>query len=207
MNHLSFSYNQRGIIPAARGIYAFYLDLSYLKRLTGKSGKVDTRSALQKCVRAHTMSNPPQMRLVLHKKTGKYHSSFDVGAKHTIGVNEGALRTKRSFGLLASALEHCTFLTSPIYIGITDEQTFRVRYAQHYNRYKSAVRKRNESPPPSDSDPLDFGGKFGDKLAQRQIEFRDLLFVCVPLSQQQINAIGHVEKLLHVIVNPVLSER
>jgi len=207
MNKLVFSYDERRKIPEAKGIYAFYLDLSYLKRLTETPGKIDARSALQKCVRAHRMSNPPQVHLALHKMAGKYHSSFSIDAKHAIGINETALRKKQSLGIVASALEQCTFLTSPIYIGITNQQTFRSRYGQHYKVYREALAEQLDEPPPNGPDPMVFGGKFGDKLAKRRIEFRDLLFVCIPLDQKQMKEIRNIERFLHVIVNPVLSER
>lgn len=205
----AYNLDTRATIPIARGIYAFYFDLSYLNRtVTGLGGaSINVSAMLRKCVNAHSMANPPTMRLALHRKTDEFHSSFELKAAHLIGLNEPAITgTPGTFLQIASVLQRCTFLTSPIYIGITDKQDFRSRFYQHYKRYQRAIRIMAQ-PNQLTAQSFDLGGRFGDKIAKRGIEFRDLVFVCIPLTADELKTIKPLERFLHVIVNPVLSEQ
>lgn len=87
-------------------------------------------------------------------------------------------------------LEKTYFLQSPLYVGISKEQTLQTRCIQHMRNYQT----------PSESD------SFGGRLRRTGFDWSDLTFVGVP-STTYGDDLKQAEKILHLIVNPILSLR
>jgi hypothetical protein len=205
-----FTLESQDEIPKAKGIYAFYLDFSYLQRTLGSVKEEDLNHTLlfEKCARAHTMSRPKPANISLHRRESHFHNRLSVKLTHDVGVNTKVPGARPSeVRAAANVLAYCTFLTSPLYIGITLEQDFRRRFQQHYRTYRKAMEAMVGSGTTLDLryDPT-AGGKFGEKLARRGLEFRDLIFACVSLTHEELKSTRLIEHLLHVVVNPSLSQ-
>ncbi len=206
LDQLVFDLNNFDHIPEEKGIYAFFLNLEYLTRTRARKD-VTVSSHIEKAVRAHTICNPSAAKFRMYRR-GQFNSSFSLDPAHVIHV-AGLPKTlpPADFRAFASTLAKCTMITSPLYIGITESQTFRQRFGQHqqrFERHKDETYERGHQP--EGHDMYTRGGEFYHKLVRRRLEFRDLRLVCVPLEKEEMQHCKHVEKFLHAIVCPSLSE-
>jgi hypothetical protein len=191
-------------IPHARGIYGFYLDLRYLERTL--ESPAPPRSAvvlLQKALRAHTIGTPEGTNINLYGRSAAFHSLLRLTPSHLLGVDKSIDDAAAPLLMLARGLSKCTLFSPPLYVGITIDQTFATRFEQHRQKYN---RLKANRPSVTIGDMFAPGGTFPDKLVRRQIEFRDLLFACVALEDDELQHARTIEKLLHMIANPSLSE-
>jgi hypothetical protein len=201
---LLFDSTAFGQIPHVRGIYAFYLDLRYVERTLGSPTPPSSAiRLLQKAVRAHTISTPAPTQVNLYGRSSAFHSLLQLTTSHVLGVDRSLDDAAIPLMVLARGLSKCTLLSPPIYVGITVDQTFATRFDQHRQKYN---RLKATHPSISVGDMFAPGGGLPDKLVRRQLEFRDLLFACVPLDDDELEHARVIEKLLHVVANPSLSE-
>lgn len=205
-----YTYRDFDRIPEQRGVYAFFINLQAImtSSRTGPIAPVQFQRLVDKVIRSHTLGNPKDVRINLSGKPKSFASYLNLQATHQIMVGRTADQpTEAELGSVATALAKCSDITSPLYIGIAQKQTFRQRFGQHrteYQRLKSEPGRRRSVI--AVREPFDLGGTFAAKLIRRNLEFRHLVFSCTPLSEEELQCAPYLEKVLHALVNPPLSE-
>lgn len=208
----TFNQNNFDEIPDTKGIYAFFLDFSYLQRGMGNSygSSASLNTLLEKSIQANTLCKPKDVEINLYGRSKI--NTLQLSSKHKIYVDE---RSTNELGdenqentlAIARVLARCSLLTTPLYVGITDKQTFNQRFNQHRDMLNQVKLQHREQQLVFDDDnAFEQGGKFPEKLAKRKIEFRDLLFVCLELTEEEIGEIKYLERFLQALINPPLSE-
>jgi hypothetical protein len=209
-----YDYSSFNKIPADKGIYAFFFSFDYLNRLLATfttPTDINVTQTLEKCLRAHTLSTPNKVDINLYGKAVAYTSMLEILSSHRIKLGKGdEVAPTTDFKYVADVLTKCALLTTPIYIGITVNQTFNQRFEQHRSKYERLKSKIATSSLPAkavtkSSDPYDSSGKFHERLVRRNIEFRDLIFACIPLNSSEISHAKSIEKILQALINPSLS--
>jgi len=76
------------------------------------------------------------------------------------------------------------FISDPIYVGMTSEQSFRKRLRQH----------------------LEYNTNFSSTLKDLRISWSNFYFGCFPLKNQTKSEIRKMEKLIHYVLKPSLSK-
>jgi hypothetical protein len=195
-------------IPTDHGIYAFFLNFEFIVRTikARATPTTDLTPFVDKAVRAHTTGNPDRLDLRLFRKK-TFTSVLSLEATHEIrcGATAPGL-TAADILTTADVLEKCSLFAGPLYIGIAEKQTLRKRFGQHrksYERYKKSLAGTAK---PKGRDMFQRGGKFYERLVRRRLEFRDLLYACVPLTPAELAQVRYVEKLLHALAMPAMSE-
>jgi hypothetical protein len=198
-------------ITQDQGIYAFYLSFEYITRsiqVRASANSNDLESLLGKATRGHTLSNPSDLDMNIYGHSTEFSQVYTLQATHLIKAGAAPLgMSKPDILELAAVLDKCTLLTTPLYIGMTEGQTFKTRFGQHkkkYEKYKAATPRKTL---PSGRGVFQRGNQFFHRLVRRRLEFRDLIFACVPFSASELKYVPYVEKLLHAFVNPPLSDR
>jgi hypothetical protein len=194
-------------IPKLPGIYAFFVDFRYLVRTVTHrpAGPVDFKDLLEKSIRAHTAGNPPDFVMKVTKMTS-FGSFYTAQATHGITVeDENPQLQKPAARELASVLAKCSLLSRPIYVGIT-EKTLYTRYRQHKKNYEKFKQLTTGKSLPTDRKKFARGGELYHRLVRRRVEFRDLIFACVPLLPGEVPFAAYVEKVIHALAAPSLSD-
>jgi hypothetical protein len=203
-----FDYRSFNEIPSEKGLYSFFFSFEYVMRLLEHYAEpeIDIIKTFEKCKRAHTLSNPENVNINLYGKAVEFSSFLRISSSHLIelGFVDNPMPTSE-FKHIASILSKCTLLTSPIYIGIAETQTFSERFNQHQIGYEKLKKKIASGIIDDSLSPFDGKGNFYDRLVRRNIEFRDLIFACVPLKDEELKQVKMVEKILQAIINPPLS--
>ena len=203
-----FDEKNRKQIPKDPGVYAFFVDFRYVVRSVAPrpAGLINVKDVLAKAVRANVCGNPPDFNLKVTKMT-EFGSVYQVQATHAISVQDANPQLqKAAAGQLARVLAKCSLLARPVYVGITDQQTLYERYQQHRGKYNRLKKATAAGTIPTDRLRYSRGGKLFHRLVKRQVEFRDLIFACVPLSTAEIGYAEFVEKILHALAAPPLSD-
>lgn len=190
-------------LPEKPGVYAFYFDLGiFLKskhndeRFPDKS--TDVNKITKKVTNALQLTNPKSESINIYGISKCV--MMNIESRHKIDADLDIRSDGDGFAQLASL---CSILTKPLYVGKTSDDTLEERFFSHKNKYS---RLSDEIDTNDNTDPFTRDGEFPDKLVRRSIEFRDLIFVCVPITNnKQEEYIGEVEKLLHSLSNPPLS--
>lgn len=203
-----FDKSMVNLIPKLPGLYAFFVDYRYVVRSIAPRppGPVNLQDLLAKAVRANICGNPPDLCLKVTKMTA-FGSNFAVRATHAIAVQDKAPQLQKpNASELAKVLAKCSLLARPVYVGITETQTLYDRYLQHRRKYRRLKKNTAGKTLPKDRLQYERGGKLFHRLVRRKVEFRDLIFACVPLSAAEIIYADYVEKVLHAVASPPLSE-
>ena len=194
-----------------QGIYAFYLSFEYITRsirVRTSPTSNDLQSLLEKASRGHTLSNPDNLDLNIYGYSTEFSQVYTLQATHMIKSGAAPIgMSKTDILQFAGVLDRCSLLTTPLYIGMTEGQTFKKRFAQHKKKYEKYKANTQQRALPSGRDAFKRGQQFYHRLVRRRLEFRDLIFACVPFSSSELKYIPYVEKLLHAYVNPPLSDR
>lgn len=197
-----FDYRSFAQIPTDSGIYAFFPNFARLRRRAPKGPSIEIAHAFGGPQRLRTQSKPRHSSINISGSPKKFAQFIDVSVSHRVSVGTGAPEIARDEYLsLCDLLDRCALLTGPLYVGKARNQTFRDRFAQHqrdYKRYKNSGKYRGL---PFDEP----GGKLGHRLLRRRLEFRDLLFVCIRLDDDELDHVSLVEKVVHALGNPPLS--
>lgn len=207
---LFFEYQDFNQVPSLKGIYAFYLNLGYTRRMVGNENAAASFTAnkfLGKMINAHTLSTPGPSTANLYGKPTKWSNMMDIQLEHRLSIPEDTFPREMLIPL-SDILSRATIFTPPIYIGITGSQNFHQRLSNHRTSYQRLKKKHSDSTVCSESPEAPFGqgGEFYKKLIRRGIEFRDLLFACLPLKKAELEQIKTAEKILQATTNPTLSE-
>lgn len=191
-------------IPELPGLYAFYVDLVGPGNCGLRSGdRVTSRNfdsiAANFDYRLKRLGKIfRQLELTGHiqevDKLSSLKRSFSLrGNENTPTLSEVKEIAKDPVELEAILLasKHATFFLPPIYVGITVDQTLKLRYEQHFAAYNNA----------------DKTNVFGSRLKASGIMWNDLLFTCIKLPPAAVNlsALKFVEQQLHTINPPPLS--
>jgi hypothetical protein len=195
-------------IPTDPGIYAFFLNFEFILRTikARAAPTTDLTPFIAKAIRAHKTANPKPLGINLFGRT-TFTSILELEATHEIKCGPtGPGLVAADMTTIAGILDKCTILSGPLYIGITEKQNLRVRFRQHKKKYERLKKSLVGAPKPKGRDMFTRGGRFYHRLVRRQIEFRDLLFGCIPLSAAEIAHVDYVEKFLHALVAPVMSD-
>ncbi len=195
-------------IPKMPGIYAFFVDFRYLVRTVTHRppGPVDFKELLEKSIRAHTAGNPPDILLKVTKMTA-FGSYYSAQTTHGISVEDKAPQLQNPAARqLASVLAKCSLLCKPVYVGITETQTLYKRYRQHKRKYERLKKLTTARGLPTDRERFARGGKLFHRLVRWRVEFRDLIFACVPLTVAEVVFADYVEKVIHALAAPPLSD-
>jgi hypothetical protein len=206
-----FTFSNFSQIPKSFGIYAFYLNFDYVLRAAGVKPNLSARDfdrILGKSNRAHRLSNPKNVRFNMYGHSVEFASFYELQARHLIlcGATDQTLTSSQLLEF-ARVLDKCTLITTPLYIGIAEKQFLFERFEQHQRKYEK-LKKTIPQPESVAGDKKYARGKeFYHRLVRRKIEFRDLAFACIQLSNSEIQYARHIEKLLHAFVNPPLSDK
>ena len=195
-------------IPQDPGIYAFFLDFEYILRAIDSRATptVDLVPFIEKAIRARTIANPKSVGIRLHNRS-TFTSVLTLETTHNIRyAPPPTASTAAEIRTIAGILDKCTMFSAPLYIGITARQDLYKRFKQHKKKYEHYKKSLAGSPRPKGRAVFDRGERFYHRLVRRQIEFRDLLFACIPLSAGEITHVKYVERLLHAFVAPVMSD-
>jgi hypothetical protein len=191
-------------IPYEKGLYAFFFNFEYLTRslATHTGPDINVTQTLEKSLRAHTLGTPDKVKINLYGKSTSFSSFLEIGSSHLIDLGPASDTVPTAdFNHVAAVLSRCSLFTTPIYIGITENQDFHERFTQHRDNFEKL--KLKYAPTPAET--YDRSGQFYHRLIRRRIEFRDLLFACVPINSAEISQVRLVEKILHALTNPPLS--
>lgn len=166
------------------------------KRYPGRKDKFE--EMLKKVSDALQLTNPKPESINIYGITNCIR--MNINSTHSIHADLNLEDNNEAFAELAS---FCSILSKPVYIGKTSDDTLLKRFNSHRKKYERISKKGDES---ENDDPFTREGEFPEKLVRRNIEFRNLIFTCVPISKkEQEDYIEEVEKLLHSISNPSLS--
>ena len=196
-------------IPADHGIYAFFLDSN---SLYAPSRPIQPRrrtfhGLLRKPCEPPHERQPREVGTTPLSKEKRLQACCHWQTSHHIrcGPSDPMLTTA-NMAILAGVLEKCSLFAGPLYIGIAAKQTLRKRFSQHQRAYTKYKKSFSGKPGLKDRAIYQRGGKFYHRLVHRRIEFRDLIYACVPLTQPELAQVRYVEKLLHALAAPSMSE-
>ncbi|MBL7252030.1 hypothetical protein [Alloalcanivorax marinus] len=120
---------------------------------------------------------------------------FSVSAEQVQSLNLAAIREDlAAIGdpeALVHILERVSLALPPIYVGVTRDQTLRMRYEQHWHNYRSPV-----------------PGTFGARLRKLRLSWNDVTFHAIELPTALVSDrnIKLCEDLLLSLSKPVLSQ-
>jgi hypothetical protein len=190
-------------LPDKPGLYAFYFDLGIFLKSKNNDDRfpdknTDLSKLMNKVTNALQLTDPKKESINIYGISKCVMMNIESSHKIDAGLDIGD--NSEGFAQLVSL---CSILSKPLYVGKTSKDTLEERFFSHRQYYS----KLSEEVDTSDNkNPFTRDGEFPDKLIRRNIEFRDLIFVCVPITNnRQEEYIGEVEKLLHSLSNPPLS--
>ena len=190
---LIFPFSKRNDIPLSKGLYAFTIDVAQVARAIQKSGSWRGLERLRMGM-VQELRNGVSINLAGRPTEFSQSLEFTTPA-HRIAAPVPELQAEevRTAGAILGSTQA---FFPPVYIGRADSQTLDTRYSQHYRDYLKAK---------ADPRLADAGGKFGHRVVARGLEWRDLVFACVPCGEEELRHLPLLEKILHALVNPGLS--
>lgn len=192
-------------LPDSPGLYAFYLDLKMFKRyaeLARDQGfdQVDLSAPFQKAIRSATLTQQTGTRINLYGKS--WCNYVSLTSDHTVKLDlQDARADQNTFDRFSAVIASCFLLSAPLYIGITT-RTFGIRLDEHRDKYKTLVEEKERGK----ISPYAPEGEFYEQLYRRDLTFRELTLVCVPVHDtEQEKILRLVERFLQSTSNPPLS--
>ncbi|HBP1527448.1 hypothetical protein [Pseudomonas aeruginosa] len=193
--------SQEDELPSEAGVYGFFILLASRQRvgllggepyssdvLLNAKGNLERRLVkIQKLISSRVLDG-----MVREQNKSQDASDFyevllsQKSASNIVSAMDGAKID--SLPKVVDALEKASLMASPIYCGMTSEQTLEQRYKQHKaNFYGRSDRE-----------------VFGARLLRSGLSWDDLIFGCIPLSTGRLD-IRSIERLMHILLKAPLS--
>ena len=192
-------------LPESPGLYAFYLDLEIFERyadLARDQGfdQVDLSAPFQKAIRSATLTRQTGARINLYGKS--WCNYVSLTSDHNVKLDlQDARGDQETFDRFSAIIASCLLLSAPLYIGITT-RTFGIRLKEHKDKYDDLVEAKEKD----DISPYVPEGEFYEQLYKRDLTFRELTLVCIPVQDtEQERILRLVERFLQSTSNPPLS--
>lgn len=193
-------------LPDSPGLYAFYFNLGIFQRYSELAreqgfGKVDISAPFQKAVRSTKLTRQSGAKINLYGKSKCNYVSLSSEHHINLGLEE-VKADQVTFEQFSSVISSCLILSAPLYIGIT-KRNFEQRLSEHRDKYQKL---ENEEKTFGEADIYTPEGEFYEQIYKRELSFRDLIFVCVPIEEvKEARILKLVERFLQSTCNPPLS--
>ncbi|MBO6813107.1 MULTISPECIES: hypothetical protein [Marinobacter] len=190
-------------IPEMPGVYAFYSAITSRRAIGLYSGGVPTADEI---ARARKIFSRKLQALLALRKARAYSGEVKDPSRgvHLSPAYDVTLQEKVSLDAIypileldddtfikaVDLLEETFFLQVPVYFGITKSQTLRDRCRQH--RYDFRAYNQNST--------------FGFRAREAGLDWSDLIFSACP-SKAYGSELVQVERIMHLLTNPILSLR
>lgn len=188
------------------GIYSFYLDLGIFNKyaeLAREKGleKVNLLSPFNKSLRSHTLTKQKGIDINLYGKSKC--NILRLSSSHIIEIDKEEYDMEiEKYERFSETIYRCILMGSPLYIGIT-ERPFSERIKEHMKGYNDL---KEDSYDVDEKDKYLPEGDMYERMYKRSIDFNDLIFVCVQVSDKKNRGVLELaEKFLQSLSNPPLS--
>lgn len=179
-------------VPEKPGLYAWYYDFSHLEMYIDNEKLFNKRiKEAMEHLKYPCLSGELKGHLSLQYSGSISHNPWDstYDKKGTFS----SFASRKSFLDIISKLY---LIGNPLYVGIT-KRTLRQRYNEHIKNYED-----------SNSIDIDEGKNLGERLCERGIHPKYLIFVCCPLDNINLTgSLKDVETLINRLFHPILGRR